>query len=81
MISIKTQTPLRLRRHILHRRLQEQRHVLGGELVALPIRDARGRDRVLGSPRVDARDPEPLAPCRELATEVIGPQLELLGER
>ena len=71
----------RFRRHVLHRSLQKQRHVLGGELVALPIRHARGRNGILGPARVDARDAEPLAPCRELMPEVTWRQPEPFGKR
>ncbi len=50
---------------------QQQRHVLGGELVTLAVRNARGRDGILGPTRVDAHDTKPLPPYRELTTEVI----------
>ena len=48
-------------RHILHRRPEQQHHVLGRELVALPVGD--GRDGILGPARVDACDAESLAAC------------------
>jgi hypothetical protein len=63
---------LSVRRDVLHRRLQEQRYVLGGELVALPVGDARGRDGILGPARVDASDTKPLPPCGKFSAEVIG---------
>ena len=74
-----TESMSSLWRHILHRSLPKQRNILGGELVTLPVGDARGGDGIFGPARVDASDTEPLPPCRGLTREVIWRQTKLLG--
>lgn len=61
---------LLFRRHILHSRLQEQSHILGSEFVALAVRDAHGRNRVLGPARVNTGHAESLLAGGKLAPEI-----------
>ncbi|WP_160169146.1 hypothetical protein [Allgaiera indica] len=69
------------RRHVLHSGLQKNRHLLGGELEALPIGHPLRGDGILWPPWVYAGDPESFATGAELPSKITGRKAEGFGER
>ena len=61
---------LPLRCYVPHPLLQEQSHLVGGELEPLPVRDSFGRHGILGAAGVNARDPEVIASRVELTAVI-----------
>lgn len=69
-----------LRGDITHALLDQHRHLIGGELEVLAIRDTLRGDRVFRPAWINASDPEGVTTGGELTTVIVSGQTEGLGE-